>query len=535
MARGYLAFVLHAHLPFVRHPEYPQFLEERWLFEAITETYLPIIRHAERAVADGVRFRLTVSISPSLLAMLEDPLLRERYEDHLERLVRLAEREQERTRNDGHFNWLATVYRDLFTTSLAQWRALDGRVAMGFRALQEAGVLELATCTATHGLLPMLAVQPRAVEAQLRTGLDYFESVMGFRARGLWLPECAYLPGIDVALRRHGIEWFCVEAVALHHASVSPLHGVHTPLYTPSGVAAFGRDQGSLEQVWSAQKGFPGDGVYREFYRDIGQDLDAEYIRSVMGLDVRADTGIKYHRITGRTAWKQPYDFHAARNKAAEHAGEFVHRRVAHVEWLASGMERPPIVVAPFDAELFGHWWFEGPDFLDFVVRKLAFDQRTIELVTPSDYLARHPVHQVGQPAQSTWGHQGHLGTWLSGKVDWIYDQILALGERMATLVDAHGVSPTPLVRRALNQALRELLLAQSSDFPFIISGGTAAQYAERRVRDHVARFHYLADALEANELVERDLAGLEELDNIFPDADYRSFSLPSVPTAAVG
>ncbi|MDD3181084.1 MAG: DUF1957 domain-containing protein [Opitutaceae bacterium] len=525
MAKGYLAFVLHAHLPFVRHPEYEHFLEERWLFEAINETYLPLLRFWRKLVDEGVPFRVTLSLSPSLLAMLEDPLLQWRFANHLDRLIELSSRERERLRHDPHLAWLAEYYRALFTEHKAVFEGCGGRLALAFRDLHQRRVIELATCAATHGLLPLLASHPKTVEAQVAIGLDYFEQVMGFRARGLWLPECGYFPGVETVLRKHGVRYFFVESHGVENASVRPAYGVHAPLFTDAGVAAFARDQAITREVWSAQAGFPGDPDYREFYHDIGHDLDWDYIRPYLPGDVRCDTGIKYHRITGKTPWKQPYHPEAAREKAARHAAEFVVRRAAHIDYLASAMPATPIITAPFDAELFGHWWFEGPQWLDYVMRKVAFDQRSFTLVTPSEFLDRHPVHQRATPACSTWGHGGYLQYWLNRKTDWIIAQCHECAARMEALATRHGAgAPAPLVVRALNQCVRELLLAQSSDWPFIINGGTAEQYATRRVKDHVSRFAALADAVDAGTIDENTLRAIEYMDNPFPNADYRLF-----------
>ncbi len=525
MAKGYLAFVLHAHLPYVRHPEYDAFLEERWLFEAITETYIPLIKIFDRLVKEQVPGKLTLSISPSLLAMLEDELLMERYATHLGKLIELSEKELVRTQNEPHFHYLAGVYRGLFQETQAIFERCGGKLASVFKSLHQQGAVELITTCATHGLLPLLAAQPKAVVAQIKTGLDYFESVFGFRPRGMWLPECGYYPGLDELLSHEGVRFFVLESHGLEHASTTPFYGVYAPLYTPSGVAAFGRDQGSAKQVWSAREGFPGHPDYREFYRDIGHDLDFDYIHPYIADGVRVDTGIKYYRITGPTAWKEPYHPEVAKERAAQHAGEFLHQRISHLEYLASTMEVAPIVVAPFDAELFGHWWFEGPKWLDFVIRKAAFDQDTLELIALSDYLDRHPVHQVGIPATSTWGHKGYLEGWLNGKTDWIYPQLYECAARMEKLAQRHSREPVaPLTRRALNQALRELLLAQSSDWPFIINNETSTQYATRRVKDHVARFCYLAEAIERGKIDAEKLAALEAMDSLFPQADYRVF-----------
>jgi len=138
-------------------------------------------------------------------------------------------------------------------------------------------------------------------------------------------------------------------------------------------VAAFGRDPDSSKQVWSADEGYPGDFWYRDFYRDIGFDLDYDYVRPYLPpTGQRIHTGLKYHRITGKTDQKEPYDPERARSRVQEHADHFVETRLGQVAWLARQMERPPIVVCPYDAELFGHWWFEGPWWLEMVFRRLA-------------------------------------------------------------------------------------------------------------------------------------------------------------------
>lgn len=527
MPKGYLAFVLHAHLPYVRHPEYDTFLEERWLFEAITETYIPIIKFLDKLIEEHVPFKLTISISPSLLAMLEDRLLQERYAVHLSKLIELCEKELERTRHEPHFHYLAGMYHRLFIEAQDIFvKQYNSRLTSAFKKSYECGALELITASATHALLPLFAAQPKAVTSQIAVGLNYFESIFGFRPQGMWLPECGFYPGLDELLHKEGIRFFILESHGLEHASTTPFYGVYAPIYTPCSVAAFGRDLGSTKQVWSAREGFPGDPAYREFYRDIGYDLDYNYIHPYIAGNTRVDTCVKYYRITGPTARKEPYYPEVARERAAQHAGDFLHKRITHVDYLASVMEIAPIVVAPFDAELFGHWWFEGPMWLDFVIRKTAFDQNTLELTTLSGYLDRHPVHQQGIPCTSTWGHKGYFEAWLNSKTDWIYPQLHECAHRMETLAVRCSEGSVPaLVQRALDQCFRELLLAQSSDWPFIINNGTSAEYAARRVKDHVARFHYLANSIENNSISEEHLSAIEHMDNIFPDADYRLFS----------
>jgi 1,4-alpha-glucan branching enzyme len=526
MPKGYLAFVLHAHLPYVRHPEYDSFLEERWFFEAMTETYIPLIKILDDLAAENVRFSITISLSPSLLAMMEDPLLQKKYNSFLARQIELTEREMERTRDEPHFYSLATMYNRIFTGArnifLKKYRK---RISTAFKRHHAGGTVELISTASTHAILPLYTSQPKVVAAQVDSGLDYFESIFGFRPRGMWLPECAYTHGLEGILKEQDIRFFIMESHGVEYASTSPFYGVYAPLYTPSGIAAFGRDRGSTKQVWSAREGYPGHPDYREFYRDIGHDLDFHYIQPYIAGDVRVDTGVKYYRITGPSAWKEPYNADAARERAAEHAGDFLHKRMAHIEYLGSAMETAPVILAPFDAELFGHWWFEGPQWLDFVIRKALYDQDVLELTSLSRYLDSHPVHQTGIPCSSTWGHKGYFETWLNSKTEWMYPQLYECGFRMERLAARHGRGKVPpLTKRALKQCVRELFLAQSSDWPFIIHDGTSTEYAVRRVKDHVARFRYLADSIEKKSINTEYLSAIEHMDNIFPDVDYKLF-----------
>jgi 1,4-alpha-glucan branching enzyme len=528
VARGYLAIVLHAHLPWVRHPEDEHFLEEFWFYEAMTETYIPLLHVFEGLLRDDVDFRLTLSLSPTLVAMMRDPLLLERYARRLDRLVELGHREVERTRGDATFHALAVMYRDRMHQARDTFRRWEGDLTRAFRALQDAGRLELITCNATHMFLPLADRNWAACHAQIELAAREHERHFGRRPPGMWLAECGYVRGIDELLRDAGIEYFFVDSHGLLFADRRPVHGVYAPMLCPTGVAAFGRDVESAKQVWSAQEGYPGDGAYREYYRDIGYDLPLDDIRPCIHPDgIRQNTGFKYHRITDRRApldHKAPYDPHAARERAAAHAGNFLFNRERQVEFLASRMDRPPVVVAPYDAELFGHWWFEGPLFLDFLFRKMQYDQDVVAPITPSGYLARHPTSQVATPCPSSWGYKGYAEVWVNGTNDWIYRHLHTMGERMVELAhrfpDAGGVR-----RRALNQAARELLLAQASDWAFIMKMGTTTAYAVRRTCEHVNRFNALYEALREGAISEAWLQGLEARDNLFPDLDYRLYA----------
>jgi 1,4-alpha-glucan branching enzyme len=519
---GYLVLVLHAHLPFVRHPEHERFLEENWLFEAITESYLPLLQVLQGWRQDRLEAHLTLTLSPTLCSMLQDPLLQRRYERYLEALIELAGKEIQRTLLEPPFQKLALFYRERFTAARQAYEACGRDLAGAFRQLQDAGLLEIITTSATHAVLPLLADHSPSLRAQVLVARDHYRACFGRDPRGIWLPECAYSTAVDSALHEANLRWFIIDTHGLLHAQPEPRYATFAPIFTPAGAAAFGRDPESARQVWSRDEGYPGDARYRDFYRDIGFDLDYDYIKAYLPASgPRGFTGLKYYRITSRAPEKQPYDRTAALEAAAEHAGQFFTARLAQVQSVAGMLDRPPVIVAPYDAELFGHWWYEGPEFLDALVRRACRDPQELTLITPSEYLQRHPTNQVATPSASSWGEEGYWRVWLNEKTEWIYPHLHAAQERMTELARRFP-DPDPLQQRMLGQAGRELLLAQASDWPFILRAGTSPDYARQRIKAHLLRFTRLYEQLSGAAPDQAALKEMEERDNLFPDLSYR-------------
>ena len=522
MSQGYLALVLHAHLPFVRHPEYEKFLEENWLFEAITETYVPLIQKMDGWLRDGMETRLTLTLSPTLCSMLLDPLLQERYLRHLNGLIDLAEKEIHRTHWDPSIHLLAWMYHHRFTSVRDTYFAYGKNLVGAFRKFQEQGKLEIITTAATHALLPLMADHPQSIRAQILVARDHYRSCFGCDPRGIWLPECAYVDGVENFLQEANIRWFIIDTHGILHAKPRPRYGVFAPIFTPNGLAAFGRDLDSARQVWSREEGYPGDVQYRDFYRDIGFDLDFDYVKPHLPApEFRGFTGIKYHQITGGFSEKLPYDRDAALEMAAEHAQHFLDARIGQVQHLAGIMGREPLLLSPYDAELFGHWWYEGIEFLDYFMRKTFYDQQVIALTTPNEYLRRFPTQQVATPSASSWGEEGYWRVWLNETNEWIQPHLHVAQERMTQLARKFP-NATGLTERALKQAARELLLAQSSDWPFILRTGTSPDYARKRVKDHLLRFISLHEQLTTTKIDEVWLTQIESMDNIFPEVNWR-------------
>ncbi|MBA3052353.1 MAG: 1,4-alpha-glucan branching protein domain-containing protein [Candidatus Omnitrophota bacterium] len=524
MLKGYLCIVLHAHLPFVRHPECPDFLEEDWFYEAVTETYIPLLLVMERLEKEGVDFRLTMSVTPPLANMLSDGLLMERYSNYLKNLETLIEKEAKRAVKAPAIKPAVEMYRQRFRDCRRMINKHSGNLIKAFKYFQDKGVLEIITCTGTHGFLPLMS-EKKDRQAQVRAAVADYREKFGKSPRGIWLAECGYTSGVDEILAENGIRYFFTDTHGILYGRPRPKYAVYAPVYCPSGVGVFARDVESSMQVWSSECGYPGDSRYREFYRDIGHDLPEDYIGEHLHQDrVRRNIGIKYYSITGKVALnkKDFYDPAAARQAADEHAGHFLFCRTAQCEHLSSALGKTPLIVSPYDAELYGHWWFEGPEFIYRLFKRLS-GQSIIEPVTPSAYLKKHPGLQILSPTPSSWGDKGYNEVWLNASNDWIYRHLHHAARKMIYQAEKNK-NASGIRKRALNQMARELLLAESSDWAFIMTTGTMVPYAHKRTKVHLKNFLELEKMLESDNIDGDFLKTCEERNNIFPNIDFRIY-----------
>ena len=514
--KGYIAIVLHAHLPFVRHPEHTRPLEERWFFEALAECYLPLLAGFDRLRRGGIPFALTMSLTPPLAAMLRDPLLSARFDGYLGRAQKLAQKETHRLENDERFGPVARFYVEHLIEVRNTWDHIAGDVVGALVSHADAGEIDLISCAATHAYLPgLLPVRP-ALRAQLRIGARAFEHLTGRRPKGIWLPECAYASEFDGEIARAGFRYAVLDTHGVTFARPRPPFGHFAPIASSGGVAYFGRDPESSKQVWSRREGYPGDAYYRDFYRDVGFDLSADYLDDEVGpFGTRMMTGLKYHRITGATEEKAPYQPGVAFERAAIHAEDFLTNRIAQVKERAAKLPVFPIVVAPYDAELFGHWWFEGPSFLENVFRRLhkmrSGGETTLEATTLAGYLERHPIMTRATPAASSWGAGGYGDVWIGSESSKLWRHVHHASRYVAWLIDHHRAE-SGARGRALDQAIVELLLLQSSDWAFIISNKTVAPYAWARVRAHVHRLRHLGHVVQKPVIEPSDIAFIDDV-----------------------
>jgi 1,4-alpha-glucan branching enzyme len=457
-----------------------------------------------------------MSLTPPLGAMLRDEQLRRRFDGYLGRIQKLAEREADRLRDDERFRPVAQFYVEHLIEVRATWGHIQGDVVGALVSHADAGALDLIACAATHAYLPGLLPARRALRAQLRIGMRAFERQTGRRPAGIWLPECAYAPEFDADIAEAGFRYAVLDTHGITFARPRPPFDHLAPVASPAGVVFFARDPESSKQVWSRREGYPGDVYYRDFYRDVGFDLPADYLGEEVGpFGARMMTGLKYYRITGPTEDKVAYQPGVAFERASVHASDFLSNRLTQVKKAAQTLPVAPLVVAPYDAELFGHWWFEGPSFIESFFRQLhktrAGGETALEATTLRAYLARHSVMVRATPGGSSWGAGGYGAVWIGPESSKLWRHLHHASRYVAWLIDKHRTASGPR-GRALDQAIVELLLLQSSDWGFIMTNHTVAPYAWARVRAHVHRLRHLGYLIEKPVLEPSDVSYIDDV-----------------------
>jgi len=458
--------------------------------------------------------------------MLTDDLLKTRYADHLDDLILLAEKELERTKPEPQYHRLAEMYHNRFLSLRHTWRCHEGNLVSAFRRLQDQGGLEVITSTATHAFFPLMDRNWAALRAQVHTAAELYEKHFGRRSAGMWLGECGYVPGVDELLREVAIRYFFVDSHAILYADRRPVYGVYAPIYCATGVAAFGRDTESSEQVWSAKHGYPGDPHYRDFYRDIGFDLPPRLHRpahppgrapDVHRLQVPRHHARQAARQVGLRPGRRPRQGGAARL-------HFRGNMEKQAQRLAAGMDRRLSSSALRRRAVAGTGGTRVRSFCPISIANFTSTKASSSPSHPaSTWTGIRPTSC--HPGAFVLGLKGYGEQWVNESNAWTWRHIHAAGERMVELARRHWAATNPLTVRALKQAARELMLAQASDWTFIMATGTTVPYATRRFNEHIVRFTRLYEDLTKGAVDEPYLASIEAQDNIFPDIDYRIYA----------
>ena len=540
---GKVHLLLHAHLPFVREPSYDRSLEENWFFEAMAETYLPIIQMLNRLEEKGVPGTLNFSVSSSLLAMLTDRSLLDKFSRHLHKQLELLEREKVRLQDNSELTEVVNFYYRRQLALIYTWEHDCGcEIVSALKRLEEIGKINLLTCVGTHPFLPAYQNDLDAIRLQLKITVRAFEEAFGKRPRGLWLPECGYFEGLDAILAEYGFKYFFLETHGVLLAKPAPKYGVFAPIKTPAGLYCFGREQSSSMEVWSRKTGYPGHPEYREFFKDITHERENEYLGDYfLAAGTHIETGFKYYRITGSEDKKVYRPWNALR-LVEDHARLFVANREETVSNLLPNMDGNKIsILCPYDAELFGHWWFEGPLFIEKMFERAAssnvVEMASLEASVPSSpsFAGSVADPDVHSPVFSSWGEGGFGEVWMNDAVAFQYPLFFRMRGMMNDLKNriergahgnVHGVNVKKSAKldetavtkkRFLSQMARELVLFQASDWAFMIHNNSAADYARARLNGHYENVCALyKEAVKANPDTKL-LKKLEQKNNLFP------------------
>ena len=573
---GYVSFTLHSHLPYVvNHGTWPHGME--WLHEAAAETYLPLLRIFGELERQELALKANVNLSPILLEQLSHPVFKEEFPKYLLRKIAAARKDAEDFGRQGetHFLRVANYWEWFYEQALHHYEQLGGDIIQGFRHFYDTGAIEIITCGATHGYFPLLGTDS-SIRAQVSTGVETHKRFFGRRPRGIWLPECGYRPagkwhfpvpvtghgpefqqrefyreGIEQILAENEIEFFFVDThlvdastqftpyellaggvpIAVELPPEHPEKNFYRAYYadTPdprnTQVGFFTRDPRTGIQVWSGEHGYPGDANYLEFHKK------------------RWPGGHRYWSITGAKVdlgEKQPYFPAVAQQRTREHAGHFA--RITHEALKQYGKNGPgmPVLSAPFDAELFGHWWFEGPEWLKNVVLEYARPESQIKLISSAEYLDRYsPAGFVALP-EGSWGANSDNSVWFNENTAWTWKHIYPAELAVQQMANSGLWRGNPTATRLAKQICRELLLLESSDWQFLITTKHARDYAEKRFDTHLEQLRALLDIWRRYESTRRipaeqlhDLEKIELRDCVFPNIEPERWANSAVPELA--
>jgi 1,4-alpha-glucan branching enzyme len=539
---GYFTFVLHTHLPYVlHHGKWP--FGSDWLCEAVAECYLPILNALNRLDLQGESVKISMDFSPILLEQLADPKFPGIFTRYCDEKIGLAKADYTFFSKNGekHYQPLALFWEEFYTECKKSFSdTYESDLPGAFKKLSDKGILDAMTCGATHGYFPLL-LDDRNIRAQISLAIATHEKYFGRKPRGIWLPECAYRPrymwsphfgnglveafrkeraGIEEIVSEFGLEYFIVEgsltkggkALPTYHLlpeiqykimssdewrnflferpeyenrSLADIYGVKSTLSNLHGKipVVFSRDKKTSEQVWSGEIGYPGEPNYLEFHKK------------------HHNSGLRYWKVTGSKVdigAKQQYNTEATDAALAHHADHFIHlvKQTLAEHFAQTG--KPGVVCSPFDTELFGHWWFEGPGFLEKVLQRLSSDT-DITLSSCAEIVDHIPNPETIALPEGSWGEGGGHYVWLNQQVAWTWKEIYSLEKQFLECNAKFEAlkKPTKFLTNILEQAARELLLLESSDWQFLITTESAADYSETRFKKHGKRLKKLLEIAE--------------------------------------
>jgi 1,4-alpha-glucan branching enzyme len=506
--KGILQLVLHAHLPFIKHPDYKNFYEESWFFEAIVEVYLPILRTFYRLEKEHIDFKITVSFSPPLIEMLEDKTLLARFDDYLDDLLSISKDEIINSKNQNekelaeyYFNNLKEL-KNLFSDKISR------NILKGFKEFQEKGNIQMIICNGTHNYMPAFENKDIFIKNSLSIANKVFLDTFNKNPRGLWLAEMGYFEGLDRYLKNNNFEF-----TFLNFNSIDS-ENFYAPLLSDEGLIFYVRDPKTNSKIWDANIGYPGNENYREFYSDISFEKESRSLKKFNEkYGTKTNTGIKYKSITNKNLGnenKNYYNPKKAKFQIKNDVLDFLKEKKEQIMLLCeNNYEFTPVLTAPFDMELFGHWWYEGPEFLYELFKQI--DKVDFLKSGYHDSIVNDIKLIKATPKFSSWGDQGYSQTWVDEKNIWVYPFIETVYKK---ILEYKEVNFNNLENRIYSQMLREFFLLVSSDWYFLIYNRSSKDYSEMRIKNHIANFFAL-DKMLVNSSKLKNVSFLQDLENI--------------------
>ncbi len=533
---GYFVLVLHTHLPYVvGHGRWPHGMD--WLNEAASECYIPLLNVFNELRNEGVNFKVTINISPILAEQLASREFREEFLQYLDMRIELAEEDEFEFNRTGRKNLakVAKFWKEFYSEIKRNFvDTYHTDLLSAFRSLQDSGHIEIITCAATHAYLPLLALDT-SVQSQIKLAIKTHERYFGRKPEGIWLPECAYRPGyrwkipveleqnlnpieyerkgIEEFLSENGLKFFFIDTATLRGGKtigiyIERFEGLRRlweqfesqvkyrpeeekspyEIYLVSSgkpekkpVAVLTRDPKTGLQVWSGEWGYPGDAWYLDFHKK------------------KFPSGLRYWRVTNPKADladKLEYEIEKVEERLEENSSHFVDLITATLKEHYDKTGKPGVLTAPYDTELFGHWWFEGPRFLKKVFEKLNSSD-FVKPATASESIENLTPTTVVSLPEGSWGEGGYHYIWLNKDTEWTWRHIYPDEFKMRDLARKFHNSTDERLIFMLKQLARELVLLQSSDWQFLISTISARDYAEMRVLLHHENFTRIAEIVE--------------------------------------
>jgi len=516
-----ISLVLEAHLPFVREfqteDDLSQAGEESRFFEYVSETLLPLLEVLHRLEASHVPFRIALAISPILIHQLTDDHLQRKYLSYIDKQIEFGRQEIERTADNEELNKLAQRYYNLIVDRrIAYTERYEKNLLKAFDFFRRKGKLEILASCATHAFLPFIGNNSESLQAQMEIPISNYRRYFAGVPQGFWLPELGWSPALEPYLRDYNFSYTITDSHGLLFGNPHPEKGTFYPVKTHNGTCILARDLYSVREMKKSAE----DEIYRNNDRDVGYELPPETVNSFLSAEgERHRTGYKYWARNGSN-----YNPQIANSKAEKYAKTFLLNTIARLEEASKHMKEAPISVYANNASSFGNLWHEGFHFLETLFR-IAHDYNELKFICPSEYIFKQDFSniQVVSPEFSSSGLNGYAETWLDVSNDWIYRHLMRSMERMTELAERFP-DDTGLKERALNQAAREILLAQSSDWSALLFKQDSTEYAAKQVETALRNFTTIYEALGSNYISTEWLTNIEKKHNIFPHINYRVF-----------